>query len=333
MSRLHRPLACLSAAGALLLSALACSQAGPGPDTVATVEALNVYVRQTLTAQTGLPPGPPTPQSGAQAAETPTPTSGPLPFRTQPPPSSTEVPSPAPATTEPPAAATEAPTPTTSSADLARPNGDILHAAYAPAAPVIDGRLDDWNPMPYQFGTPVYKPENLVDAADNSVSFSLAWNPQYLFLAAIVVDDVHVQTQHAEKIYLGDSLEILLDTDLGGDFTSTRLDADDYQLGLSPGALNGDTPEAYLWYPASRAGPAAVQLAAQPDGAGYRLEAAIPWTLFNLTPAGNTRYGFVLSASDDDTPDTAEQQSMIASVGTRKLLDPTSWGTLALDNP
>ncbi len=324
MSRLHRPLACLSAAGALLLSALACSQSGSGPDTVATVEALNAYVRQTLTAQTGLPPG--------ALTDTPAPTSGPLPFHTEPPPSNTEAPSPA--ETEPPAATAEAPTPTTGSAELARPNGDILHASYTAAAPVIDGRLDEWNPMPYQFSTPVYRPENLVDAADNSVSFSLAWNPQYLFLAAIVVDDVHVQTQHGEKIYLGDSLEILLDADLGGDFTSTHLDADDYQLGLAPGALNGDTPEAYLWYPASRAGSATtVQLAAQPDGAGYRLEAAIPWALFNITPAGNTRYGFVLSASDDDTPDTAEQQSMIASVGTRRLLDPTSWGTLALDNP
>jgi len=317
MARLHQRLACLSAAGTLLVAALACSASGPGPDTVATVEALNAYVRQTLTAQTSLPPGP--------ATDTPAPTTGPLPFFTATPlPTSPEPPSPAPAETEPPSAATP---------QLARPNGDVYHAAYAPIAPVIDGRLDEWNAMPYQLGYVVYKPENLVDAADNSVSFSLAWNPQYLFLAAIVVDDVHVQTQHAEKIYLGDSLEILLDTDLTGDFTATYLDADDYQLGLSPGALNGDAPEAYLWYPASHAGTATVQLAAQPDGAGYRLEAAIPWAVFNFNPTGDARFGFVLSASDDDTPDTAEQQSMIATAGTRKLVDPTSWGTLALDNP
>jgi hypothetical protein len=321
MPRLRRSLACLGLAGALLLPALACSDSGPGPDTVATVNALKIYVEQTLTAETSLAPIGPT--------DTPEPTSGPLPFRTQPLPSSPEAPSPAPADTEPPADTAQPP-----SADLARPNGDIYHVAYAPTGPVIDGQLDDWNPMPYQFSTPVYKPEDWAGPSDTSVSFNLAWNPQYLFLAAIVVDDVHVQTQHAEMIYLGDSLEILLDTDLGGDFTATHLDADDYQLGLSPGALNGDTPEAYLWYPASRAGAAtAVQLAAQPDGSGYRLEAAIPWALFNLTPAGNERYGFVLSASDDDTPDTAEQQKMIATVGTRKLVDPTSWGTLALDNP
>jgi hypothetical protein len=217
---------------------------------------------------------------------------------------------------------------------LARPNGESYHAVYAPGAPTIDGQLGEWNPMPYTFDTPVYKPENWTGAADNSVSFNLAWNQQYLFLAAIVVDDVHVQTQHREMIYLGDSLEILLDADLAGDFATTRLNADDYQLGLSPGALNGDVPEAYLWFPASISGPAGtVQLAAQPDGQGYRLEAAIPWLVFGLTPAGNARYGFVLSASDNDTPGTAAQQSLISTVKTRKLLDPTSWGTLVLDNP
>jgi hypothetical protein len=316
-ARLPRWRACLSAAGALLLTVLACTDSGPGPNAAATVEALNAYVQQTLAAQTSLPSGPPT--------DTPVPTPRPLPLHTSTPgPASPEPPTPLPATLAPAATAPA----------LARPNGPVYHAVYAPGAPVIDGQLGDWNPMLYQFNTPVYKPENWVDANDDSVSFNLAWNQQYLFLAAIVIDDMHVQTQQRERMYLGDSLEILLDADLAGDFAVTHLNADDYQLGLSPGALNGDTPEAYLWFPASISGPAAtVQLAAQPDGQGYRLEAAIPWLVFGLSPAGNARYGFVLSASDNDSPGTAEQQSLIASVNTRKLVDPTSWGTLALDNP
>jgi len=323
-SRFARRAACLGATSALLLAALACANAGSGPDAAATVEALNRIVQQTLAVQTRLPPGPP-------ATDTPAPTPRLLPSHTPTLlPASPQQPSPAP--TEPPPTATLPPEVTATA--LARPNGLIYHATHVLEAPAIDGLLYEWSPMPYSFSTPVYRPENWVDANDNSVGFSLAWNEQFLFLAAIVTDDMHVQTQHGEMIYRGDSLEILLDADLAGDYTTARLSADDYQLGLSPGTLNGDTPEAYLWYPASRSGAATtVQLAALPDGQGYRLEAAIPWALFDLAPAGGTRLGFALSASDDDTPDSAEQQSLISTTSTRRLLDPTSWGTLALDTP
>jgi hypothetical protein len=323
MSRppLLRRLACLGAAGALLLAMLACSDGGPGPNAAATVEALNRYVQETLAAQTSLPPAPPT--------ETWEPTLQPIPRNTATLPPVAQA-SPTPPPTVPAPTGGPSPTPI----GLSRPNGPILHAVYAPAPPTIDGHLNEWNPMVYSLSEPVYKPENRVDSNDNSATFNLAWNQQFLFLAAVVLDDVHVQTQRGELIFKGDSLEILLDADLAGDFTVDHLNADDFQLGLSPGALNGDTPEAHLWYPAGRAGlQTAVQLAAQPDGQGYRLEAAIPWQLFNITPAGNARYGFVLSASDNDSPGTAEQQSLITTVSTRKLLDPTTWGALALDQP
>ena len=177
--RLRNRLAYFSAAGALLLTALACADSGPGPNAAATVEALNGYVEQTLAAQTGLPPtstpnGAPTEQRAATPQSFPLHTSTPLP-------APTELPSAL------PAASPEAPT---AAASLARPNGEIYHAVFAPTAPVIDGALGEWNPMPYQFSIPAYKPENWVDANDNSVSFNLAWNQQSLFLAAIVVDDV-----------------------------------------------------------------------------------------------------------------------------------------------
>ena len=165
------------------------------------------------------------------------------------------------------------------------------------------------------------------------MEFALGWDSGYLYLAANVTDDVHAQTQHGELIFRGDILEVLLDKDLAGDFDSTALSADDYQLGLSPGALSGDSPEAYLWFPAGKAGkPAGVVLAARQAGAGYSLEAAIPWSLFGLTPGGGLRLGFAVSGSDNDALGTADQQSMISSAPARKLADPTTWGTLVLDN-
>jgi hypothetical protein len=303
---------------AVCLAVLACSSSGgPGPDAAATVNALNGYVQQTLTAQALHPPSPSPAKPSAVPTATARPTDAPLP---------TALPTAMRPSLTPP------PLPTaTVAAEPARPNGSVYHAAYTTVAPVVDGNLGEWNALAFFADTPVYRPENWSGVTDNSASFSLAWDTTNLYLAAIVMDDVHVQTQHGALIFKGDSLEILLDADLGGDYDVTHLNADDFQLGLSPGALNGDQPEAYLWFPADRAGSATLPLAAQPDGQGYRLEAAIPWALFNLGPTGGNRYGFVLSASDDDTPGAAEQQSLVASVSTRKLVDPTSWGTLALD--
>ena len=84
-----------------------------------------------------------------------------------------------------------------------------------------------------------------------------------------VVDDVHVQTQLGEQIFKGDSLELLLDGDLRGDYADPKLSGDDFQLGLTPGEQKIGGPEAYLWYPKAKAGrPAAVTVAAYQDETG-----------------------------------------------------------------
>jgi hypothetical protein len=66
-------------------------------------------------------------------------------------------------------------------------------------------------------------------------------------------------------------------------------------------------------------------------GNGFYLEASIPWSTFGVTPNAGSTFGFTLSVSDNDTPGTTEQQSMISSVDTRRLTNPTTWGTLILD--
>lgn len=212
-----------------------------------------------------------------------------------------------------------------------RPNA-VFHAQRLTAPLVTDGTFLDWTGLPYSLATAAYRPENWSGASDQSARFALAWDNDYLYLAIQVLDDVFVQTQAGESLFRGDSLELLLDVDLNGDFDSGTLSSDDYQLGLSPGG-NRSSPEAYLWFPRPKAGrPASVILAARADvtGQGYALEAAIPWALLNLVPAGGDHYGFALSASDNDTPGTAEQQSMVSTETGRRLADPTTWGSLIL---
>jgi hypothetical protein len=161
----------------------------------------------------------------------------------------------------------------------------------------------------------------------------MGWDTGNLYFYVVILDNTHVQTQHGELLFQGDSLELQFDADLAGDFAATKLSGDDFQLGLSPGA-DRQTPEAFLWNPADRKGvPAGITMASRAgsDAGGYIFEVAIPWSFFGVTPTAGQHFGMALNSSDDDAPGTAIQQIMTSSVVTRKLLDPTSWGTIQLD--
>lgn len=303
----------LSASGMLLIAALACNFASQ-PDAAAT---LNIAVTQTVGA--GLAAASPAASQPRAAADTPQP---PISVTLQ---WSTDTPLPptaAPATSHP------------TQADLVRPNGSPFHAIRLLSAPSIDGDVSDWGALLNAADKIVYRPANWSGPADNSASFAVGWDPAQLYVAVQVVDDHLVQTQRDGQLFKGDSVELLLDSDLAGDYTDLKLSADDYQIGFSPGDLAaGDPPpQAYLWFPKSREGlPAGVAVAAKPTADGYTIEAAIPWSSFEAAPTAGSRFGFVLSVSDNDAAGTADQQSMVSAVSTRRLTDPTTWGTLILD--
>jgi hypothetical protein len=302
----------------LLLLTLACGRSsGESPD-AATLDAA---IQQTVAAQ-----------MTAQPFVTATPSAIPVEAPTQPP---IDVTFPPPATdappTDPPPAT--APGPTAAPTLLARPNGDPLTARRVTAAPTIDGDVSEWGALPYAIDQVTFKPENWKDATDCSGLFMLGWDDQNLYVAVQVKDDVVTQTQTGELIFKGDSLEVIIDANLGADFVDAKLSSDDYQLGLSPGDLVKGTPavEAYLWFPRTKKGtPPGVVVAARPASDGYTVEAAIPWSVYGLAPSLNNRYGFALSISDNDNTNAAEQQTLVSSVKTRTLTNPTTWGTMVL---
>ncbi len=298
----------------LVVAALACNlPGGAGPNTAATLDAA---VTQTATfqpigsANTAAPSDTPQPPIGVTLqwpTDTPAPTSA------------ASLPSSTPAPTQ----------------EWTRPNGSPVHALRLAAPPVVNGDVSEWGALTEASDQIVYKPANWSGTGDTSGTYKLAWDADFLYLAVSVVDDHLIQTQRGDLIFKGDSVELLLDRDLGGDFADLKLSADDYQLGLSPGDLTTHDPpsQAYLWYPRDRAGePAGVTVAAQAASNGYQLEAAVPWTLFGIAPAGGDRFGFALSISDNDNSGAAEQESLVSSVSTRSLTNPTTWGTLVLDN-
>ncbi|MEX0788470.1 MAG: sugar-binding protein [Anaerolineales bacterium] len=212
-----------------------------------------------------------------------------------------------------------------------RPNGSPAYAPLRSSAPTIDGDLGEWATISYVADACTYGCSLWSGSTDMSGTYYLTWDASNLYLAVRVRDDAHVSIARGSRMYRGDIVEIQFDANLDTDFTQKTLSLDDTQLGLSPGNFGSLAPEAYRWYPKAYAGSAAsVHVQADSTSDGYTLEASIPWTLLGATPSAGNRYGFALSLSDDDTAGTTLQQTLVSSVSTRKLLDPTTWGTLIL---
>lgn len=211
--------------------------------------------------------------------------------------------------------------------------GNTVTAAYLNSPPAIDGDLGDWSIASYPANHVVYGSNLWDNPEDLSARFMVGWDNNFLYIAARVTDEGYVQNASGAELYLGDSLEILFDAGLPGDFNVAGLNNDDYQLGISPGRGEpGDSPEAYLWYPSHLAGGRSqVQIGAQRSSDGYDVESAIPWSVLGVTPQEGRTYGFAFSISDNDRTGQVEQQTMVSNVSTRRLTNPTTWGNLTLD--
>jgi len=207
-----------------------------------------------------------------------------------------------------------------------------VKAEFLSTAPEMDGVWDEWETSAYPVRAVVYGKGNRDGKEDLEGSYRVGWDNTYLYLAVKVIDDIYAQNATGIDIFKGDSIELLLDADLKGDLTSTSLSSDDYQLVISPGRPDPDDPkEAYLYYPSNVAGGRPQVKVAAVGGDGlYRVEIAIPWSLFGVTPSAGQQFGFAVSISDNDNDSANEQQSMVSNLANRSLTDPTSWALLTL---
>jgi hypothetical protein len=210
-----------------------------------------------------------------------------------------------------------------------------IEANYMPDPPNLDGNLSEWDLPAYPVRHVVYGSSARGGDEDLSATVMVGWDSSNLYLGARVNDDRYVQEARGVDLFKGDSLEILVDTDLTGDFNATSLNADDYQLGISPGSpYPGENTDAYLWYPSSRQGSKPeVRVSSRAREGGYDVEVAVPWSVFGVSPGSGDAYGFAFSVSDNDQTGEQLQESMVSTISTRRLADPTSWGSLLLVRP
>jgi len=260
-----------------------------------------------------------TPPSPTQPPATAAPTSAPSPTRVPVTP------------TNPPPTPTNAP-PTSTSVPTTMRLRPSVEAPFQSKVLMIDGDWSDWTAKAYPAVSVVYGKSNWKDDADLEGSFRVAWDNTYLYVAIKVLDEQFVQGSSGQNLFRGDSVEILFDANVSADFFDDSLSADDFQLGISPGKGKvGENMEAYLWYPKSKAGTASsVKIGAVRSDGIWRVEAAIPWSIFGVTPANGQHYGFAVSVSDNDKASENLQQSMVSNASGRSLVDPTSWGDLTL---
>jgi hypothetical protein len=308
----------------LALATLACSLAVanaptpivfPTPDLTLTaiyavLGTLTVAPAQPTATASPLPPtivpDTPTPTQPPAITVTPTSTSTPIPLSS---------PSPTPSPTLP----------------TVRTSASVI-ATFFTSVPNIDGGFGDWN-LPYNNVNHVtFGKEKWDNNADLSARVMVGWDNTYLYLAAQVTDEDYEQSAQGAELYMGDSLEVLLDTNLAADFFTKELSPDDFQLGVSPGrGAVGANTEAFLWFPSSISGARTnVLISVQGMDDGYNVEVAIPWVIFEISPQANQHYGFVFSISDNDKDGSILQQSMISNVPDRRLTNPMTWGDLLL---
>lgn len=218
------------------------------------------------------------------------------------------------------------------------PSADVtdgLEAFYLDDTPMLDGDLTDWPGEMFSLNNIVYGSEYYANEDDLSGQFKIGWDANNLYLGVVVFDTRFAQTASGEMMYLGDSLEILLDSDLSGDAELEELSSDDFQIGVSPGNLHDVAiPEAYMWYPSDRvSGLPSVQIGAGLIEGGYVVEVALPWAEVSISPSDGMTIGFLLSVSDNDMLNMNAQQSVVSFVELRELQNPTTWSVLTLVNP
>ncbi len=310
----------------ILLVTIACNLPGlsvptpfltPTPDLTLTAI---FYVVPTIAAPTEvLPTAPPTTTQAILLTSTPIPTYTPIP----------------PTATFPPIMPTSTTKPTDTPVSYAGPDkrsGPSIQAYYLRNEPRIDGVFDDWDLDKYTISNVVYGANRWSGLDDLSAKAMFGWDDNYLYVAARVFDDEYVQGATGRNLFKGDSIEILLDTKVARDYYFDTLSLDDYQLGISAGNPNpGVGTEAYLWYPQGKEDSQnKVKIGVVGIEEGYRIEVKIPWAIYEIKPDIGQHYGFVFSVSDNDRAGENVQQSMVSSVSTRVLADPTTWGDLVL---
>lgn len=168
---------------------------------------------------------------------------------------------------------------------------------------------------------------------DVGAAFRFAYDADNLYGYVVIADDTHVQENNAQSGYLGDSIEIEIDTQ--GDRAGQALE-DDYQYIISPGDFNTRPAEAFRFRGNGNAmvndWGTNTQVMSEKTESGYVMAFRIPWFDMRMSrnQAAGTTMGITLNVNDNDDAGTSQQELMISNVSGRRWSQPNTWGTITL---
>ena len=202
----------------------------------------------------------------------------------------------------------------------------------------LDGELNDWTAKPdfvlNDQSQVVYSldSKSWAGPSDLSANIWLGWTPDGLYGAFKVVDDIHLQTTADSSLWHGDYMEMQFDTRLESDYGISKMDDDDYQIGLSVGDFASIPPVAYAWFngPAAGGPISQIKMAFKKTSDGYNLEVFIPKeALVGITLAEESTFGMNVNPSDADNA-TQGQKVMLSTSRIRTYADPRTFGKITL---
>jgi hypothetical protein len=164
------------------------------------------------------------------------------------------------------------------------------------------------------------------DAGGAECAFKLCWDDKCLYLLANVTDSTPMMNDHkGGTIWSGDAIELFIgheNLDQGG-----QLLFSDRQVLLSAGKPGGE----YQWHFANSAKQheCRMYVAANADGKGYTLEAAIPFEALGFAPKEGMEIRFDIGLDDSENGRGRARQLMWNGTE-RNSGDRTNWGRATL---
>lgn len=182
---------------------------------------------------------------------------------------------------------------------LLRKSRPVAHAAQAAQPPVIDGRLEDWaSPVQIRLGGEdggVRIDKEYGGAEDCSVQVRLAWDREFLYLAAVVRDNVQHQADEGAQMWRGDCIQLAWRN--GAPNSQPGFDGTEHEIGLT---LTPGGAQVFQWAPVA-APPPDARLAVLREEGRTVYEAAIPWRALGVSaPRSGLRGAWSMTVNDND---------------------------------
>jgi hypothetical protein len=196
------------------------------------------------------------------------------------------------------------------SKEVIRPPVPVYEAKRSVHYMIIDGNLDEWDKgnkinltsaKNLDYGAVTDSKKDLL------ADFYFSWDKDFLYLAALVIDNELVNPYSGYYLYKGDIIELFLDPEANGFFWGNKRD---FQIGLAPVSKEGK-PATFSWFQRLKPLFSQIDMAVKKlkinNQNAYSIEAAISWDFLKIEPQAGKTIGVSVAVHDLDKKDSTPQ--------------------------